>query len=69
MGLFGEGAGLVYGVFGLLVTSPKKSPHLGGDGYPSPLIVDVGIGQGATYLDLITHRRMVDTIAEHRAID
>lgn len=69
MGLFGECAGLVYGVFGLLVPRPKKSPHLGGDGYPSPLIVDVGVGQGTTYLGLITHRHVVDTIAEHGAID
>lgn len=67
IGLFSEGTGLIYGIFGLLVPRPKKSPHFGGDGDASPLVMDIGIGQGTAYLDLITHSRVVYAITEHGA--
>ncbi|MFC2358692.1 hypothetical protein [Porphyromonas endodontalis] len=56
---FGEGAGLVYGGFCLLVTHPKKARILSVMGMRPPLIMDIGIGKGTAYLDLITHRCVV----------
>lgn len=69
MGLLGEGESSPYRVFGLFELCLKVASHPIGDGDASPLVVDVGIGQGAAYLDLVTHRRVVDAITEHGAID